>query len=206
MAACACAAALAGNAEPADAGQEWHMTVTMDEVVHVDEPFTLNVWLWNPSPDRAQLLIRHHREDEYPFEARFRYVSGNREVYEARLVRGDDKTPYVVQTWDVRCGPEVPASERVGTFCPPTENVYDVPGDGRLVFEESVRLRDYAGVLDEFSEGFSRFIDGPHLLDVAVSFVAKPTRDRVDAGNDTSLPLIRLEKTSAFVLETGSGP
>ena len=190
------------NDEASADGTRLRLAVTMDEVVHVDVPFTIKVALRNPDSEQVEVLIIHHRTRELPFAAKFEYVSGNRYVYGTWLARGDDKTPWVVRSWDVLCGPEVPASERTGTFCPPTQNVYEVPGGGQVVFEETVRLRDYEGALSDYRRGFSGFVAGPHRMAVSVSFIENPAPYTRDVRNTIDQPFSELETEVQFDLET----
>ena len=176
------------------------LAVAMDEVVHVDELFTVKVALRNPYPEPVEVLIVHHRTRELPFLASFESTSGP--YYSAALTRNDNKIRSV-QSWDVVCGPDVPASERRGTFCPPTMNVYEIPAAGDRVFEEAVRLRDYEGVLGDLGGASLAFAPGLHRMEVWVSFIQNPTASMLDPRTRRP-PFTRLETEVLFELETSA--
>ena len=207
LAALASAACVAGERLPtADGGLAdgpgLRLAVKMDEVVHVDVPFTIGVALRNPGSESVDVMIIHHRTRELPFVASFEYVSEKRHVYGTWLARGDGKAPLVVASWDELCGPEIPATARRGTFCPPTRNVYDIPAGGQVVFEEAVTLRDYASILSESRGGFSGFVAGVHRMVVSVSFIANPAPYMRDVRNAIGRPFSQLETEILFDLET----
>ena len=182
-------------------GPELRLTVTMDEVVHVDVPFTIKVGLSNPRAEPVEVLIVHHRTRQLPFVAMFENVAWPH--YREAVVRGEDKT-WAIRSWDERCGPEVPRSERTGLFCPPTFNVYEIDGGGHYDFEETVRFRDYEGVLRESDRGSSGFVPGPHRMVVWISFIENPSPDMLDVRKRVDRPFVELETVVRFDLETSA--
>lgn len=190
------------NDEALADGSRLQLVVTMDEVVHVDAPFTVKVALRNPGQEPVEALILHHRTRQLPFLAVFESVSGG--DYSTALVRGEDKTWYLVRSWDELCGQEVPASERTGTFCSPTRNGYEIPAGGHVVFEETVRLSDYAVVLREDRGGFAGFVAGPHRMEVSVSLIENPEPYLLDARNVIDRPFEQLETEILFDVEIDS--
>lgn len=193
LTACLGASPVVGDAGPKSA-PEWRLTAAMEEVVHVDVPFTLRVRLWNPSTHDAQVLIRHHREEELPFKGWFSRLSESGSYWWV-LVRGEDKK-FVIRGWYVRCGPETPPSD-----CPPLRNVYHVTGGGYAEFAEVVTLRDYTDELLDGPEG-GGFVAGPHRLLVTLSFVESPEPYMLDVRNPINRPFTHLETEVDFVLET----
>lgn len=173
----------------------WRLTVAMDEVVHVDEPFTLRVRLWHPGEAPAKVLIRHHLEEEIPFMASFRSLSGT--YYGAFLARGDVKEGLVVRS-HYPC--EHPP--RRGPDCPSVRNVYLANGAGYVELAEVVTLREYEGFLSERFSPFTGLVAGPHLMKVWVAFVESPEDYMLDVRNRIERPLTRLEAEFNFDLET----
>lgn len=204
VASCAWASGAAEKGRPPEDtaladGPELRLTVTMDKVVHVDVPFTIKVGLSNPRAEPVEVLIVHHRTRQLPFLAVFNNVSGP--YYSTALVLGEDKA-WAIRSWDDRCGTEVPRSGRTGLFCPPTRNVYEIDGGGHLEFEETVRFRDYEGVLRESNSGSSGFVSGPHRMVVWVYFIENPAPYLLDVGKRIDRPFVELETVVRFDLET----
>lgn len=196
LAVCAVTGGVAGElvqSTASSADTRLRLTATMDYVVQVDEPFTISVRLWNPDREPVTVMIRHHRELEFPFVAVFENDSRD---YRTALVPADDKTWFDVRSWYWRCLPGVPRSD-----CPPLRNAYEVDGGEGLQLAESVRLSDYESWLrQEFGSGF---VPGPHRMTVSVFFVENPEPYMLDVRNDIGRPLTTLDAEVEFMLETG---
>ena len=200
MAICVCAGVVAGGAESADTASNWRLTAAMDPVVHVDEPFTLRVRLWNLGAESTAVLIVHHREEQMPFQAAFESLT-RESRYRAWLARGEDKGIVVSSYYVAYC--ENPRRPR-GPDCPPLRNLYEVDGGAYVEFAEVVRLGDYATWLSEwYDDSFTGFVAGPHLLEVSVRFIEDPEPHLLDRRNSIDRPFTELATEVVFEVETG---